>query len=263
MVTVSVNQSRFNEQLLALIDASKADAATVIEDEARLAQKQFITLTPPPGLGGAAKLMGEGAVTRDIGRLFTGVDETLMEAVALSAHRTSNIDTWLTGANGTPVHYEWDRMDPSGSGMAAFHNNHRDSRGRAYKLKKEREGAWYAPYVVTKQDFYNYRAKIKEHVGRRKAAWAVGYTGPLQGWIKRHVSGARGSFLSSLSNTSRPFVRISNSSVGIGQDEHIISSAFRIRCSAIKRKIQGIFSGYSAQWKAGVKIKKQERSKFE
>ncbi len=195
MVTLEIDSTKLNERIEELFDAfvgmgQMGDAATIVEDEARLAVKQIINLTPPKGLGTDAKKLGENAVGRDLRKLFTPVNEELLNVIG-SQYGTTGIDAWFTTKTGEHEHIQWQRIDPSGAGMREFHNLNRDSRGRTYSRNKKRSGVWYAAYVVSFADFSNYFKRMASHVGRRKAAWGVAYRsmgGALQGWVQRHVS---------------------------------------------------------------------------
>ncbi len=269
MVTLAIDTRGLTRRMEEFHDAligrgQMGDAATIVEDEARLALKQIITLTPPKGLGQDARKVGEGAVARDLRKLFTPIGDELLNAVG-SKHGVANIDAWFTTANGTKEHIQWDRIDPTGAGMRDWHNRNRDSRGRAYKRVRDKEGVWYSPYVVSKDDFKAYWLRVKSHVGRRKAAWGVSFKdlgGRLQGWVEAHVAGARGRVKKNLTGT-RPFVTVGNSSPGIAGDAHIVSSAMRIRSQAIGRRIKLVLSGYSKDMKARIAIAKQERRKVD
>lgn len=260
-LSCEIIDKKFNDRMNEIHDAligqgRSGDAATVVQDEARLFLKQVINLTPPPGLGTAAKKQGEAAIGRDLMKIFTPVNEELMNTVALVHHGTTGIDAWFETA-GKPMHVQWDRIDPSGAGMKAWHNQNRDSRGRTRELKRGRGTAWYAPYVVRREDFAAYRDRIVSHVGRRKAAWAKSFVelgGKVQGWIDRHVSGARGLIINNLDVKNHPSVTMINSSVGISGDAHIVQSALRIRYEAMGRKLRLIVSGYASDVARGIKV---------
>lgn len=266
VIDSSVLRNRLGELHDVLIaHGREGDAALMVENEARLFLKQVITLTPPAGLGGAAKTVGEHAVSRDLNYLFSGVSQGMADTIS-GEFGTTGIDHWLTGKDGNKTHIQWQRLDPSGAGMPAFHAKNRDSRGRTYRLKRDKPGVWFSPYVTSQSALDAYRAKILSHVGRRKAAWAKSYAalgGKVQGWISRHLSGAKGQIWNDLGNKNRPSVTVSSHAPGVGQDEQIVRDAMRIRAQAIGRKMKGILSGYSADWKAGVKIAKQERRKVD
>jgi hypothetical protein len=249
-ISIEWQQFRLNERITELSRILPQDAATVFEDESRLFLKQVIRFTPPK-----TKAQGEAAITRDLGQLFTAVDENMLNTIG-SEHGLSAIDVWLTTANGERKELDWRKIDPTGAGMKEFHYRNRDSRGRAFHLKRQRGQKWYAPYVVSFEDMAAYRDKMKARVGRRKAAWAKSYValkGTVAAWIGRHIGGAKGEFHIS-TNPSRPAIVMINRAAGIGQDTHIVSSALRARYQAIGKRMRLIASGYSKDVAQGIRL---------
>lgn len=262
--TITIDTSGFQRRMEelhdALIGAGKAgDAATIVEDEARLFVKQVIRLTPPKN-----KAQGEKAVARDLSQIFTGVSDELLNTIG-SDHGVSGIDAWLsTDGKMKLTHAKWDRIDPTGSGMEAHHRAHQNARGRTEKLKKNYadKSVWYAPYVVSHQDYANYVKNVQSYVGRRKAAWAVSYQkigGTVTRWISKHVVGAKGLCVDELKVPNRPSVVMVNFAPGIREDERIVRSALRIRMSAMKRRMRLVLSGYSKDVASGLRIARKER----
>lgn len=267
---LDVKSERLNDRLAelheALIGAGRhGDAATMIEDETRLFLRGVINLTPPPGLGQDAKRVGESAVRLDLNRLFTPIDDEFLNVIG-SQFGIAGIDEWITGKSGNKIHLKWDHLDSTGSGMRQFHDKNRNSRGRVTSRKRQSSDAWYARYIVSKEDFAAYAAKVISHVGRRKAAWAKSYQEIPGGgwsvprWIGRHISNAFGRCINMTGSLHQPSITVSNFSPGIGDDERLVRDQMRIRFSAIGRKMRGIISGYSEDWKRGVKIQKQMRA---
>jgi hypothetical protein len=256
MFTAELDTTKLNERIFELRDAiagQGGDVSTIFEDESRLFLKQVIRLTPPK-----TRQQGEAAVTRDIGKLFTGVNEEMLNLIG-SEHGVTNIDAWITSATGSHIELDWRRIDPTGDGMAEFHNRNRDSRGRAYNLKRQKSLKWYSPYVVSFGDLAKYREKIKSHVGRRKAAWAKSFTalgGKVTNWIGRHMNGAKGEFHHS-TNPEHPSITMINRAPGIGQDLHFVRGAMRVRQEVIRRRIKLIVSGYSSDVANGMKIRRK------
>lgn len=254
--TASLDSSKLNSRIFELRDAlmgQGADVSTIFEDESRLFLKQVIRLTPPKN-----KAQGEAAVARDLIKIFTPVNDDMLNIIG-SEHGLSAIDVWITTAGGERKELDWRKIDPTGDGMADFHKRNRDSRGRAYNLKRQKGDKWYAPYVVSFEEFAKYKAKIQARVGRRKAAWGKSFTalgGKLTNWISRHLSGAKGELHNS-HNPSNPSIVMINRSVGISQDLHFVRGALRVREEAIKKRIRLVLSGYSRDVAQGIKIQRK------
>jgi len=250
----------------ALIGAGRpGDAATIFQDQSRFFLEGLIRRTPPTARKGfGAKQAGEEAIERDLLKIFTPVHEDLLDDIAIE-FGANDIDAWRD-FDGTKKQLKWDRIDNTGQGMANFHKANLNARGRTFGLKeKGKRGnadAWYSPYVVTFADFKAYADKMKSKVGRRKAAWGmslISVGGKLPNWISKHVGGAKGVVQNNLQNISHPSIVMTNYSPGISSDNRIVQQQVHIRASAIKKLIKGVLSGYSSDWKQGIKIQKQAR----
>lgn len=264
------NTDRINQRVQELTDVliggggSNADATTVMHQEVLKFQRRVINLTPTPGLGTDAKKQGEAAVKRDLNKIFTPVTDDLLNAIG-SQFGVSHIDQWFTTATGEKQHIQWDRIDPSGSGMRAFHQKNRDSRGRARNLKRSRGDAWYAAYVVSFEDFAQYAKDQMARVGRRKAAWALGFKslgGKVQRWIDRHISGAKGMVDNRLRDTVHPSVTVGSFAPGVSGDAHTIHSALRVSYEAIGKRMRLLVNGYAKDVSQGQKITKKAGSEW-
>lgn len=266
--TVTISDVRGQQMLNDLHDAlvgsgRMGDAATVLEDEFRLAMKQIINLTPPPGLGQAARSQGEKAVTRDLSKLFTPVDEEMLNIIG-SQFGVDGIDRWITDTDGGKQHLIWDKLDPTGTGIETFHHANQNRRGRTINAKRKGRGQpfWYAAYVVSKTDFLPYLQKLISHVGRRKAGWAAAYEsvgGKVQRWISRHLPTPGGRVVNMLSNKGKPSITAFNMAPGIGDDQRIVADALRIRREAMAKRLKLILSGYSRDVANGIRISNKAR----
>ena len=264
MVTVTIDDSRMRQRLNelhdCLIGAGKdGDAAIMIENEARLFLKGVINLTTPPGFGMDAKTQGQRAVVEDMHRLFTPIDEEFLNIIG-SQFGPGPVDKWIT-SDGKKEHIKWDKIDPTGAGMPAYHYSRLNNRGRVRSQKKA-SAYWYAPYVVSFQDFGRYVAKIVSHVGRKKAAWGIAYAAiggnRLPAWIRKHVSGAMGNVINGLATKNAPSVTMSSHAPGVSQDVRIIQDQMRIRAEAIGRKMKRILNGYATDMKYSRVITRKE-----
>ncbi len=265
MITADIDttglHNRLNELHDALIGAGRpGDAATVVEDEAKRFLVQVNRYTPPKN-----KAQGEAAVEKDLRKIFTPVNEDFLNTVG-SEHGVSAVDAWIfSEKRQANINLKWSRIDPSGAGMADFHLKNRNARGRTNRLNPKANGSkiWSAAYIVSFEDFKNYAKKIKERVGRRRAAWGVSYAklgGAFAGWIGRHVgAGAKGQCVANLSNTTRPGVEMVNFAPGIMDDQRIVQSALRARERAIGKRIRLMISGYAKDVAQGIRITRKER----
>lgn len=266
MITREIDTSLLRSKIYDLRDAlisqgQIADAGAIIENQAKLFARQMVVTTPPYGLGGAAKKKGEHAVEGDLNKIFTGVSEEMLNTIG-SDHGVSDIDAWIT-SSGRPLHIQWKKIDPTGQGMKAYHYRQKNARGRTLKGKyRTSADAWFAPYVVSKEDLSAYMAKMIARVGRRKASWAVSWVslgGSVQRWLDRHLKGSATGRCVPVLTGSFPQVTMTSSAPGIAGDAHIVESALKIRRQAIGRLIRGVLSGYSQDWKNGIKISKKMR----
>lgn len=267
MITREIDASRLRERFYelreALIGQGKAgDAATLVEDESRLFCRQVVVATPPYGLGSASRNQGEKAVRGDLKKIFTPVEDEMLQTIG-SQFGVANIDHWITTASGKRLRLDWQRLDPTGQGMKAFHRKNRNRYGRTGNLngKASKADTWFSAYVISKKDFADYKNKILARVGRRKAAWAKSFVamgGTVQRWIAKHLDGAKGHFFSQLTGNN-PTITMSSSAAGVAGDEHIIQSALKIRYQSIGRRIRLITSGYAKDVASGIKISRKLR----
>lgn len=270
MFVATTDMTRLNRQIGGLREAligsgQMGDAAVIIEDETRRFTKQVINLIPPPGLGQSAQQQGEMAVNRDLLKVFTPVNEDFLTHVG-SEFGMNGIDTWFTHP-GTGKHYElkWDRIDPTGSGMAGFHRANQNRRGRTRNRKRQVAGKWSAAYVIAFQEFNDYLKKIQSHVGWRKAAFGKFFKalgGRLPKWIDRHAGASASEMHNDLENRNNPSVTMIARAPGLLDDQRIVSDAVRIRAEAIRRRIKLILSGYAKDVKQGIIIARKEHRSY-
>jgi hypothetical protein len=264
MITATIDTSGMTMRLNELHDALSSvgqtgDAAMVLENEAKLFLKAVNRFTPPKN-----KAQGESAILGDMHKIFTPINETMLDEVG-SEHGVSGIDGWIFSEKRQHnINLKWDRIDPTGEGMEAFHHKNQNRRGRTRNLNPKPQGMqkiWKAAYVISWGDFAKYVKKVQSAVGMRKAGWGVSYAklgGAFSNWISRHLGGAKGQFQNNNLGES-PSLVMANFSPGILDDQRIVNSALRARMGAIKRRCKLILSGYAADVKAGIKIAKKEK----
>lgn len=256
-VTVDLDYSRLNGRIEELHDAlarQGGDVSTIYEDEARLFLRQVIRLTPPK-----TKQQGEAAIDRDLMKIFEPLNSDFVDDLIIE-HGAHDIDTWLTVASGEKKRIKFTYADNTGGPMANFHHRNQDNRGRTYNLKRQKDpNVWYAPYVVSYDNFKKYADRVKSHVGRKKAAWGKSFIelgGKLPSWISRHLSGAKGEFHNSR-NPEKPSITMTSRAPGVSQDAHFIRGALRVRYESIGRRIKLVLSGYSKDVASGLRIKRR------
>lgn len=273
MITLSdINTNRLNGRIQELTDVlvgvggSKGDAAVIMHQEVRKLNGRILRFTPPPGLGSDAKEMGEKAVRRDLKKIFTPVTDDLL-LYAVEQFGVSGIDGWITNNAGEKQHLKWDHIDQTGGhGMRAFHRKNRDSRGRTRSVKRPgQKPLWNAAYVVSMDAFSQHAKEQMARVGRRKAAWAIGFKelgGKVQRWIERHTGGAKGFVDNRLRDTSHPSITIGSSAAGVAEDAHTIHSALRVTYEAIGKRMRLIARGYAKDVKEGRKVTSKTGSEW-
>lgn len=256
--TVTIDDTRFQEQLQRLADVVPIDAQTLIKDEARLFLKQAIGLTPPK-----TRAQGEQAIRDDINRVLTGANEDFL---LYEFANQASVDQWFTNRKGEKVHAQFDHLDINGRGAKSWHERNRNARGRipsGMKSGSKQGENWKASYVVS------YAAKAAEiarsiaKVGIRKSGWAASYIfvggKTLPDWVKRHMYRNAGDVQGNLDSQS-PWLLMSSHAPGCLGDERILTNTFRARGEAIGKRIRLIVSGYSKDVQQKIKIQKHARA---
>ena len=243
-----------------LIHVGKSVPGQVLVEQAALFARDLVQITPPTrdkravasdkdaGISGyeAQKIQGETAIKRDLSKVFTAIDQEFLDTVG-SIHGVSNLDFWDTDKNGNPIRHIWQKLDPTGAGMADKHRQARSPRtGRVfYKKLRATPGEWRAGYVVSKEDYAAYEKQVLARVGRQKAPWAWIYKmlggKSVPRWISRHFSGVRGR-LEGLATikSNKPELVLHNFAAGVGSSENRrrFSEALRIRAEKIQKRIK-------------------------
>lgn len=236
-----------------------SDANTVVEDQARLFLKMCLGLTPPKN-----QKQGQGAISRDIGKLFTPVDFNFLQNVA-SEHGYNHVKAWLTDGAGEKYELDWDLIDTHGYRMESFHKSQRGYRGRTGRHNFNRgkvEGKWRAAMVVPYETLANYRKQLFKRVGWMKSGWVkawniIGERSPR--WIQRHAPSAPGAVLSELHIVGKPRIVITNRARGISVMNRTVQSAMVIRRQAMVRQIKLIVSGYARDIASGMKVTRKAK----
>lgn len=261
METVTINDERYNARVAELYDVlvmqgRSGDAATIIEDEARLFLKQAIRLTPP-----RTKAQGEQAIHDDLNRIFSGGNDAFLNHV-VEAFGSDHVQQWFTNKRGEKYLMDVNHISVDGDGMYDFHQKNRTKRGRTTMAGQYTRdiGRWkeHNKFVVGYGALAKYRAKIKDRVGMRKGGWLRAFYevgGKLPQWIQRHARRGLGSVQNNLDVPNHPSIIMASHAPGVMDDERILKDTFRARGEAIKKRIRLIVSGYAADVKAGIKIR--------
>lgn len=261
MITLTVDTHRLEDLIRGIARELGVAAGDILRNEVSLFTRAVINKTPPDN-----KKQGEDAIADDLRKVFTPVQQAFIDRIG-SEFGLRNIDTWIGRVGKDPkyLHLLWQRLDPNGTGMAAFHQSHRNSRGRVAKGFKENEmgsGRWQAKYVVSEEDFAAYKAKVQARVGLMKSGWVPGLNasdpvraGKVPNYIRRH--GNRVGFAQNhLSEPTKPYVIMGNSAPNIRQTQHFVSQAVRTRQVALSRRLRRAVSGIHDDVAAGRRVSK-------
>lgn len=253
-IVSTIDSRRFNDNLNALQEAllgsgQMGDAATVIQDAARLLIKQALKFTPPvKQSAGSDRKQGEAAVARDIRRAMRVpmADEWKNERVKklIEANDREGFQAFIKNV---PKLKSWkvEAFSPS------LHRRARKSRGRVQGSQRVfvMEAAKVAQYIST----------VQRRVGYMRSGWLlsaqVAALSVKTPWIKRHSS-TKGVGISQLANRLTPSITIGNRTPGIGTIRHAFQSAVNVRFQAMRRRIKLILSGYSKDLAANMRPRK-------
>lgn len=260
MEVVTCDDVRFQVAINGLHDAligdgRDGDAAFVVENQARIFLKKAIQLTPPKN-----KMQGEQAIEDDLKHIFTpaDVDFLLYEFGGSRGY----VDQWFTNKKGEKVHAQFDALDIHGAGMAKYHAEKRNARGRipSGKSRGNKIGElWRAGYVVSYDAFTDYKRKIKERVGMRKSGWLKAYIaigGKMPDWIMRQARRALGGVVNNLGAKGKPSILMSSHAPGAKDDQRMLATAFNYQAGAMERHITLIVNNYGRDIKLGGQVKR-------
>jgi len=205
-----------NKAIRDLAEVRKKPVEKIMLDEMRLLTERLVELTPPAhgrGTGQEAKLLGEGAVRRDVSNVFFVGD---------NPKARQNLDP-LT------------------------HENRRDRRGRVRFTRSIKRVS------VKSSELNRYiREKIK-HVGRAKAGWMKAVIDfkarSIPAWVKRH--GTKDSDAVNRLKNGNGYLEAINRNKAIGSlnnQVRIVSAALIGRERDMRAKIQQILNKAAAKF---------------
>jgi len=254
-VSMEFDMRRLNERLAQQYDAlvgkgRGADAANVVKDQGKLLIKQVMKFTPPKN-----QPQGKAAVTRDINRAVEVLKpltftHPVFQKYAIEAYQSRDpsklLEVWKRMK--TFVGWRFESFD-----AVKLHKSQRDRRGRIQREKKV--------FTLDAVAHGAYLKKIIARVGLMKASWAPAFAalgGKVQPWVKKHQR-QHGWVIPQLDGT-KPTVTINSHARGIGDFRGQFQSALRARAQAMVKATRGILSNYSAQWRAGVRIRRSAKA---
>jgi hypothetical protein len=219
-------------------------ALGLLSKQGQLLAEHCIKLTPPRD-----QAQGEHAVTRDLSFVAVGKDLHYLEHVIEITGTATNIRRTLRRKDGTQYIVDVDIIDIGGGQIASFHNAHRDARGRIQGSASKRNSATIGRNTarnkiwVPKEVYATYLQSLKARVGWAKAGWLYGYHAlggqRAEAWVRR-LGAHRGTFTDGRSDTTRPFVAVTNTSGwGRGPEaDRVTLNAMRSRERAMDRYFQ-------------------------
>jgi hypothetical protein len=254
--TITVDHSRFNAQLDALLDASEKDAPDVLKSEHARLTNLIVNFVPPPKHVGDPQTVGEAAVKKDLYSLISEADERALKPI-IDQYGTENIDAYRT-YNKQQVHLQWDHIAIGSEQLADLHNQYRNQYGRINR-RKSSEGQWNSPVVVVKGLRDEYVAAVQENVGRMKSRWA--YCAHLLGskfpnFISRHFRTTANESTATIDLTSKnPSIIFGGRGRGFGQTRDAIRDAGNIRSKQIAKRIEFLTKVYKKDIESGTTVR--------
>lgn len=278
--TATVDTRGLNKAIRELAAMTDKTLDETIAQQAKLAVKDAISLTPPFQKFGSATSRkhlkaGESAIDRDLNNVFTPSNESFIDS-AITANNGSRhfITRKHRKKDGTVFLTDWAVASTSMSEMEPFHKSrlrggNAMGRGRG-RIKGGGKGSkdigrWKEEHrmVVPYENLKKYKKQIKARVGFAKDGWStaakrVGLK--VQRWIARHD--APGGYQAKLGKGVRDkFIQFSNAVSYIketGLANRIISQVYKNRQKRMESQVKRIFrSKPSGKFAAlGVKLVK-------
>lgn len=256
-LTLSVNHDRLILQLDALKEATQADSWDIVKDETRALSKTMVNFVPPLKANGDPKIIGEGAVERDIKNLISEASPEFIDEVG-SRYGIVDIDAWITQKDGTRLNLQWEHVDPTGARLDEYHRSYL-VQGRVPKVKGQfSKGRWKSRVVAPPGARDSLIERKKLNVGRWKASWAfaaaeLGATFPR--WLSRHFGVLNDvAIFEPHYDAKSPTITFGSRAAGNFRIQSDLRTAFNVRIKAIRNRIKLIASGYSKDVSSGIKI---------
>ena len=275
--TVTVDTRGLSKALRELAAVTDKTLDETLKQQAKLAVKDAISLTPPFQKFGSATSRkhlkaGESAIERDLNNVFTPSNESFIDS-AITANNGSRrfITRKHRKKDGTVFLTDWAIASTSMSEMEPFHKSRLRSgnasgRGRG-RIKgggkgTKDTGRWKEQHrmVVPYNNLAKYAKQIKARVGFAKDGWstAAAQLGlKVQRWIARHD--APGGYQAKLGKGVREkFIQFSNAVSYIketGLESRILKQVYKNRQKRMESQVKRIFRASAAGKLSGTAAK--------
>ena len=266
--TVSVDTRGLNKAIRELAAVTDKTLDETLKQQAKLAVKDAISLTPPFQKFGSATSRkhlkaGESAIERDLNNVFPPSNESFIEA-AIAANKGSRrfITRKHRKKDGTVFLTDWAIASTSIGEMEPFHKSRLrsgNSGGRGSgRIKGGGKGTkdigrWKEQHrmVVPYQNLKKYAKQVKDRVGFAKDGWSTAAYKlglKMQRWIARHD--APGGYQAKLGkNVREKFIQFSNAVSYIkdtGLEARILKQIYANRQKRMESQVKRIFRASAA-----------------
>lgn len=251
--SVTIDFSKFNQQVERYITELHQSAPEVIRTQARLFLQQAMKFTPPKTKG-----QGEGAIKGDLfGVNVGGVAKNKAVFVGRKfkpGSKDADLQQGYVGSGGNPlmlkgeVFHDKTFIRPNAS-HETLKAHHYKQRSRATG-RTTRAGSWskeigrsrsrelmVAPVAAIDQ----YLRYTLSKVGRLKAGWVPAIErlgGSVKPWVKRHAASAKGTVQFQLGDKNHPSITIGNFAAGAGKLAHHVKGAMEVRVKSMAKDIR-------------------------
>lgn len=194
-VTVKLDTSKFQAQLLEIRKLVKKDIQVLIKEQSRLLVKDCLLLTPAFGpnplsgeTSGSQKRIQDRAIRRDVDKVFQPISKlrVIMDEGKFSKDLRRAVQIGDAGLVKKMLHgIGFNGFDVDLTATSERHAAARDSRGRVRKKTL-------ATLIMRERTIAGYLRNVLTHAGKAKSGWIVAAQRlgvPISGWINRH-SGA-------------------------------------------------------------------------
>ena len=271
-LTTTVDSRGFNKALRELAAVTDRTLDEVLKQQARLAVKDAISLTPPFhkfGTSTSRKHLkaGENAIERDLNNIFSQASESFIDAsIAANGGSRRFIKRQFTNKKGEVYLQDWADASTSMSDMEPFHKSRlrsgNSSGGKSGRNRGRTKGGgkydktigrWKEEVrmVVPYANLDRYKKQIKARVGYLKDGWSTAaYRLGLkqQRWVARHD--APGGYREKLGKkVVEKFIIFSNGVPYMkktGLSDRILAQVYKNRVSRMESQTKRIFRASAA-----------------
>ncbi len=228
---ITVDMSRFNKGLGALVRDAKLNAKTVIPKEIGELERTLVNFTWPRNLA-----QSRAKISRQVDKQFGELSLHSTRDISGARSKTYPDTVWTGSSPGylfgiaetsdmrkasipdlRAVYYRTRMIGRKGNAKKArqiYKFNNRNTSQRIAVLQE---------IVTTDAKKKQLAARIQKNLGRMKAGWLVAtFSGRIPGvqapqWVSRHQAGARGRYEDNLNDSAMPNFAIANSARGISR----------------------------------------------